>query len=160
MGVFRVPEYWLEDERRQAGFLDEYLLGDVIDDDTNLVPTFAAALEVARLIPLDLRSDFEIIYVNCVDDEPPTDAGTDEPELLGFDVACVTGDRWTIVGDFATGEWAEAFRRKLNAYGLFRQRTTASAYLAQYRAHGEWGGDAQLQIAAVFRFPAGWEWWS
>ncbi len=150
MGVFRVPDYWLNDERPQAEFLDEYLLGDVIDDETNLIPTLRAAMKVAGLLPSSLRSDFEIIYVNCLSDEPPTDI-TDELKLLGVDVACVTGDRWTIVGDLAIGKWAEPFRRKLNANGLFRDRQTASEYLDEYSARRGTGSGPQFQVAAVFR---------
>lgn len=96
-GVGRLPAQ-PSDFEEESEALEEYVFGDYVDDDATVIPTLQKARELLFLFANSPR-DFEILY--CEADVFADDL-EDEAEyrLLGFDVAGITGDCWSIVDDF------------------------------------------------------------
>lgn len=149
-GVDRVPPYPSDDEGEQDA-LDQYVFGNYKDGATNLIPSYAAALRLQRLF-LSSKHRYEILFC-CKGPEAVKnlEQGNVDIEHLGYDVAAVRGDYWSIVDDFSRNEWASEFRRKLNPFGLFPQRTDAEEYLREYRDRREPDSDSPFDVLYVVR---------
>ncbi len=70
---------------------------------------------------------------------------------LGFDVAVLQGDYWSIVGDFSRSAWARRFRERLNPYGLFANANDAGRYLYEYKHRNEPDSDMALEVVYLAR---------
>lgn len=163
LGVDRIPTYpspgYPFDYPEEADALDEYVFGDVKSEETNLIPDLATALKLLTKFSSSPR-DFDVILCST----GPNDVifktlmsdkfvvlGYDVLGVtpLGYDVAAVKGDSWSIVYDFAAGDWAKPFLTCLNQYGLFRERSDAEEYYRGYREHNEPGADCPFDIVYV-----------
>ena len=152
-GVNRVPLY-PPPNAEEASALDEYVFGDIKSNETNLIPYFGTALTLLKKLSSSPRA-FEVIYCGTGPEDPILDElAVEKVVALGYDVAGVTGDGWSIVGDFASGEWAVAFANRLNSYGLFRDRADAQAYLKGYEDHNEPDSDIPFDVVYVARMIA------
>lgn len=144
-GIDRVPPYPSDDETERAA-VEQYVFGEYKDDDTNLIPTLDSALLLYSLLQPS-RYRYEILL--CGSDSHVVH-GIDleglDVEHLGYDVAVVRGDYWSIVGDFSQSDWARPFRNQLNNYGLFSQKEDAVEYLREYQRHGEVDADMLLEV--------------
>ena len=152
-GIDRVPPYYL-DRSQNAAAMDFYVLGDCKDRETNLIPSFDAARKLAtRLSQGGAR--YEVICC-CEGPKSPALAAVPEDtvEHLGYDVAGVRGDYWSIVGDFPSSPWADGFRSRLNEHGLFSLRADADEYLRQYTERREPDSNAAFDVVYVARVTA------
>jgi hypothetical protein len=152
-GVDRVPAY-PSDFPEEAAALDDYVFGHLKSEDTNLIPDLASATDLLNRFSSSPR-EFEIILCCPGPDSPEyqalLQAGRAVP--LGYDVASF-GDYWSIVDDFASGQWATQFLTRLNEHGLFREQRDAEDYLRAYRQHQEPDADASFEVVFVARvFP-------
>lgn len=135
----------------EAEALDAYVFGDFKDFDTNLIPTYQKAVELLQMFERSPRQ-YEIIY--CCGDEKDLEELSQQEfriEALGYDVASVTGDCWSIVDDMPDSPWAEPFRTRLNAHGLFPNKEDAEQYLQEYQDRREPDWDAELRVVFVAR---------
>ena len=149
-GVCRVP-YYPPDDVREERAMDEYVFGDFKDDDTNLIPSLEAAVKLCGMLRSGGRQ-FEIIY--CRDAEQPvplSQMGIGSVQSLGYDVAGIRWNYWSIVEDFSIGDWAIPYHKRLNPNGLFGEKSDAEAYLRDYRAHRDHDWDSGFNIVEVLR---------
>ncbi len=148
-GVDRVPTYPSEIPGEERA-MDAYLFGGLKDDSTNLIPSLRKAVRLCKMLRRGGRR-FEIIHVqsaiHSVAGCPPEIEG----EHLGYDVAGVSGDCWSIVLDFPVSDWALPYRERLNQYGLFVEGADARSYLEDYRAHNEPDADSPFDVVEVMR---------
>ena len=140
---------WLSEYPEETAALDRYVFGDLKSRETNLIPDLATALKLLNDFSSSPR-EFEIILC-CAG---PSDGAlaalkSEETAALGYDVAVAKGDGWSIVGDFASGEWANVFLKGLNEFGLFRERPNAEDYLRGYRGHNEPDADMPFEVVYV-----------
>ena len=91
----------------------------------------------------------------CSTGESLDASGTASLITYGYDVAAVTADYWSIVGDFPKADWAYAFRQHLNPNGLFDSARMALRFLEQYRANREPDADAPFEIVLVRKVQLG-----
>lgn len=129
------------------------MFGDYKNEATNLIPSFDSALRLHYALSSG-RHNYEIIF--CCEDSDSDAVQRIERnglkiEHLGYDVASLRGDYWSIVGDFARSAWASRFRQSLNEFGLFRRRVDAEAYLKEYREQGEPDSDSPFDVVYVVR---------
>jgi hypothetical protein len=149
-GVARVPTYPTEVPGEESA-MDEYVFGGLKDPDTNVISSLNAAVRLCKVLGRAGRR-YEIIY--CRDaDQPIAGFGEeiDSAEHLGYDVATVRTECWSIVEDFAHSDWAKPYRRRLNRNGLFAERADAEAYLREYRAHSEPDADFPFDVVEVIK---------
>jgi hypothetical protein len=152
-GVWRLPSWPLSQPREKDPLLWDYLLGpDVIDDETNLIPSLDKALDACCRLSQGGRA-FEVIFCCAGPNSKDMDRlRGGKLEHLGYDIALIAhGDFWSIVADFCTHDWAVPFKSKLNEHGLFDTRLWAQAYLKQYALHGEAHSDIEWDIVYVVR---------
>lgn len=151
-GVDRVPSYHLpehpSDYPEESIALNADLFGDFRDFDSNLIPTLNLAQSLLTLFSMSPRQ-YEIVF--CSDDWPVDPPASVQLLPLGFDVAGITGDCWSIVDDFPASPWANRFRAALNEFGLFPRRQNAVDYLAAYREHNEADSDYDFDVVHVAR---------
>lgn len=149
-GVDRVPALPADDKCEQEA-LDQYVFGGFKEEEGNLIACFEDALRLHALFSAG-KHRYEILYccegLNAI--QGIAGGGVDI-ECLGYDVAAISGDYWSIVGDMADGAWAEVYRRVLNEYGLFACRNEAEAYLWEYRRRQEADHDVALDVVYVAR---------
>jgi hypothetical protein len=149
-GVDRVPPYPSDDEDEQEA-VEQYVFGNYKDDATNLIPSFDAAVRLQRSLSSS-KHRYEILF--CCED-PKAVQGIEERgvhvEHLGYDVAAIRGDYWSIVADFSANDWAARFRSCLNALGLFTRKEDAEAYLREYRDKGEPDSESPFDVVYVTR---------
>jgi hypothetical protein len=149
-GVNRVPPYPAASDT-EAEAMEEYVLGDVKDVNTNLIPSLQEAVRLCHRLSRGGRR-FEIIYCGYVGSEsPPADLRMRSAHHLGYDVAVVQGDYWSIVRDLPPTAWVQEFRLRLNENGLFGIRNDAETYLREYRAHREADHEMPLDVVSVSR---------
>lgn len=151
-GVDRVPPYPADDENEQHS-VEDYVFGDYKDEATNLIPSFDSALRLHCALSSGGHK-YEIVF--CCEDSDSDAVHRIERnglkiEHLGYDVANLRGDYWSIVGDFSRSAWASHFRGGINEFGLFRRRADAEAYLKEYRDRGEPDSDSSFDVVYVVR---------
>jgi hypothetical protein len=149
-GVGRVPPY-PSGNPAEARAMDEYVFGGVKNPDTNVIPSLEAAVRLCQMLNLGGRR-FEIIY--CRDGEqriPDPELEIESTETLGYDVATVRTEHWSIVDDISLNDWAAPYRRRLNPNGLLPERADAEGYLHDYRAHKEWDADFPFDVVEVIK---------
>jgi hypothetical protein len=154
-GVARVPYYHPSGDVRvgyaEKPAINEYVFGDVRDEDTNLIPSLEGAVKLSGMLRSGGRQ-FEIIY--CRDVERPflvSLVGIASIECLGYDVADTGGTYYSIVEVFSIGAWATPHAQRLNANGLFGEQSDAEAYLRDYRARKENKWHAPFDVVEVMR---------
>ena len=152
-GVGRIPPYPSQHDGEESA-MDEYVFGDVKDPDTNVIPSLEAAILLCGKLSSSGRR-FEILY--CRDAQQPISiSGSEMPRIehLGYDVATVRSEGWSIVDDISVRDWAAVFRQALNANGLLPTKADADAYLRAYRLNGDHDADFQFDIVEVMRVEA------
>jgi hypothetical protein len=132
-GVGRMPSYPSDNPLEELG-MDEYVFGGLKDPDTNVIPTPEVAARLCEMLSSGGRR-FEMIYCRDSDQAIPS-SGLAGMERLGYDIATVRTECWSLAEDFSQSDWATSYRHRLNANGLFDERSDAQAYLRDYRAHG------------------------
>ncbi len=149
-GVDRVPPNSSAIPQEQSA-IDDYVFGDYKDIDSNLIPEFAKAYELWQRFG-DSPREFEIVAC-CRDPDDPLlttiPSGTSRTLSLGYDVAGLNGDCWSIVEDFARSEWARHYHLLLNDNGLFDVKTDAENYLEEYKRNCETYHDAGFVVVFV-----------
>ncbi len=147
-GVNREPSYPSEYEEENDA-LDEYVFGEYKDLETDLIPSIELAREVLESLS-GLRRSFELLFCcHGPDDEAIQEVEGNRLVPLGYDVAFVTGDGWSIVSDFSDGDWARPFCSRLNENGLFNTRIDAESYLALYVEHKDIDYDGPFDVAYI-----------
>lgn len=149
-GINRVPPYRIGDGGKVAPAMDFYVFGDC-KDESNLIPSF----EVADGLSHSLSASGQPHEVLVCGDSPSAHIFLEVvgPPIqhLGYDVAGIDGDYWSIVSDFPSAPWAEAFRDKLNENGLFDSAADAGRYLNEYRERGEPDATNTLEVIYLGR---------
>jgi hypothetical protein len=145
-GVDRVPPYPAEFPE-EADAAEVYALGSFKDQATNLIETHERATALLQLFARSVRS-FEIILCHT-EDLIPNGPLVGTGRCYGYDVAAVPADYWSIVRDMSRSSWATAYRLMLNEFGLFGDRSTAEAYLRDYRANKEPDADSPLLVVRI-----------
>ena len=152
-GVDRVPTYPSK-YREESTAIDEYVFGDFKDMESNVIPSLPKALDLLKMFSASPRT-FEVIFCcDGPDAESLQRLNKDKIVHLGYDVAVVTGDGWSIVDDFSGSEWAAHFAERLNQNGLFAARSDAESYLREYRRHSEPDHDMDFDVVYVVRYLA------
>ena len=149
-GVMRIPPLSNPLES-MSDTMWEYLLGETIKEETGLIEDMEKAKEIFSGLKRE-GEDVEIVYVT----ENPEEGGycrlaEEKREGLGWDVAGVRGDYWSIVADMSDREWAKRFRSLLNRHGLFQEKKVALEYLDQYRKNRDPDWDSPFDVVFVAR---------
>ncbi len=149
MGVMRIPPMSNPLES-MSDTMWKYVFEGVKNEETNLIDDMGRAREI--LVGLEKEGeDVEIIYVT----EKPEKGGycrlKEGMEGLGWDVAGVGGDYWSIVADMSDRPWAKPFWSLLNRNGLFPERRVALEYLEQYRKNRDPDWDSLFDVVFVGR---------
>jgi hypothetical protein len=153
-GVYRMPSYKLKNQHpidSEIEAMDHYIFGDVRDEDSGLIPSFEAALELLFKFKNSPR-EFEIIWCRIIDEELNTSHKASfgqSKKVLGFDVASRGGDFWSIVGDFPSDNRIVSYFAKLNGQGLFDSSADAREYLSKYQSLMLPDYDSPFQVIEV-----------
>jgi hypothetical protein len=135
----------------EAQALNDYVFGNFKDFETNLILTYSKAHELWMAFSKSSR-EFEIIFCCAGPDDVAMNSLTSvEWQALGYDVAGICGDYWSIVDDIPASDWAKPYVAALNESGLFRTRNEAAQYLREYRDHREADYDSQFDVVYVVR---------
>ena len=137
-GVNRIPCYRLANQdpiNEEIEGMERYVFGGVRDEGSGLIPSQVVALHLLAQLQNSPRK-FELLWCRVV--PVAQDAQTTAPDLLGqrlgFDLAGLGGDFWSIVADFPfTDNRFASFAGKLNENGLFDAAADARAYLNEYQ---------------------------
>jgi hypothetical protein len=150
LGVSRIPAYPSEYKEEECP-LDDYVFGAVKSRETNLIPDYDGARRLLHRFAVSPRA-FEIIFC-CSDpeDAPLKGLGPDSVVALGYDVATIRADYWSIVEDLVFSPWAQPFQQRLNEYGLLPNKADAARFLQEYRNHQEADCEAPFEIICVMR---------
>lgn len=149
-GVARVPPYPSKIPGEERA-MDDYVFGGLKDLDTNVIPSLNAAVPLCKMLSSGGRR-FEIIYCRDADQSIASSGPEIESaEHLGYDIATVRTEYWSIVEDFSPSAWAVPYRQRLNSNGLFVSKADADSYLRDYRAHGEPDADFPFDVVEVIR---------
>lgn len=149
-GVDRVPAY-PSNNAEETKALDFYVFGDCKDPRTNLIPSLDKATDLLGRLS---RSDRKYEVVVCCEGPNSEALITIRPdcvEHLGYDVAAIQSDYWSIVDDFSKRSWAERFRVDLNEHSLFREERLAEQYLREYKHRNEPDSDSPLEVIYMAR---------
>lgn len=149
-GVDRVPPYPSDDDCEKDA-IEDYVFGDYKNQTTNLISSLDRALQLYRSLS-GSKYKYEILF--CSEGPDAVNRMEEEHlkiEHLGFDVASLRTDYWSIVADFSRNEWALHFLNALNEFGLFRGRSDAEAYLREYRKHDEPDSNSLFIVVYVCR---------
>lgn len=149
-GVNRIPMYPSK-YAEEATALDDYVFGNMKSASTNLIPDLTTAADLLERLSPSPRKYEILLCCPGPDEKACQTLKPDEVVPLGYDVALVKGDGWSIVADFAFGEWAKAFLTRLNEHGLFRNRSDAEDYLRAYRDQQEPDADMPFEVVFVAR---------
>ncbi len=157
VGVDRLPPYspmpygtHLPEETEP---LEAYVFGDYKSPDSSLITDYLKALELWGQFAVSRRR-FEILFCGVGPDDPKlckTQSLTKAIDALGYDVAGMRGDCWSIVEDIPASEWAAPFAQALNENGLLSLRVEAQRYLDGYREHKEPDCDIPFDVVFVAR---------
>lgn len=135
----------------EAEALDRYVFGHYKDPETNVIPTYEKARELLDALSSSPRR-FEIIFCGTGPDDPALHALTTLiRQDLGYDVAGISGDCWSIVDDIPESDWAKPYIAILNESGLFPTRSNAERYLGEYRENQETDFDSNFNVVFVAR---------
>ena len=135
----------------EAEELDQYVFGRFKEPVTNLIPTYERARQLLDAFSKSPRK-FEIIFCGYGLDDLNLEAFAPlKMQGLGYDVAGVSGDGWSIVCDMPESDWARPFIASLNEFGLFQTRLDAENYLREYRAHQEADFDSPFDVVFIAR---------
>ena len=149
MGVMRIPPMSYPPES-MSDTMWKYVFEGVTKEETNLIDDIGKAREILEGLEKE-GEEVEVIYVT----ENPEVGGycrlKEGKEGLGWDVAGVMGDYWSIVSDISDQEWARRFRSLLNRHGLFQEKKIAIEYLDQYRKNREADWDSPFDVVFVAR---------
>jgi len=150
-GIDRLPEYPSRVEQESQA-LDQYVFGDYKDLNSNLIPTFVKALKLWTDFSVSTR-DFEILLCStgAIESEISGISQHAKLEPMGFDIAGVTGDYWSIVNDIPGCEWSRKYAKEINEFGLFNTYDIANSFLGDYIRHGEPDNDSDFSIVFVSR---------
>ncbi|MCC7083840.1 MAG: hypothetical protein IT427_02405 [Pirellulales bacterium] len=157
MGVDRVPPYYTAGQANpypeETAVLDDYVFGDYKDEKSNLIIDYSKALELWQRFKIS-RRPYEILLC-CFGLDDATLANVEASNAtivsLGYDVAGISGDGWSIVEDIPSGEWAKVYSQALNENGLFKTRMEAERYHKEYRDHQEADWDCPFEVVFVVR---------
>jgi hypothetical protein len=156
-GVDRLPPYNVQPYSthfpEETEPLEDYVFGDYKHPESSLIPDYSKAVELWQRFRVSRRA-YEILLCCSGPDDPllaTTKTNSASLDPLGFDVAGVYGDCYSIVGDFTNREWAKPYSNGLNENGLFRARDEAERYLKEYRDHREGDWDAPFEVIFVLR---------
>jgi hypothetical protein len=152
-GVDRVPGY-PGDTDEETIALDFYVFGDCKDPRTNLIPSVDTAKDLSARLSVTGRKYEVILCCEGPDSESLLALPRTCVEHLGFDVAAIQADYWSIVDDFSKSPWAERFRACLNEHGLLGSERDAAQYLREYKHRNEPDSDSPLEVVYVARIRA------
>jgi hypothetical protein len=131
--------------------LEQYDYGKFKDPVSNLVPTYEKAQQLLDAFSRSPRK-FEIIFCGHGPDDLKLNAFASlKMQGLGYDIAGISGDGWSIVSDMTASDWARPFVASLNESGLFPNRVQAEEFLRQYCAHKEADYDCPFDVVFVAR---------
>ena len=158
-GVNRMPCYRLANQdpiEAEVAAMEYYIFEGVRDPKTGLI---ASREKAARLLGMFEHSPraFELIWCRHVcDNETESAGGSKDREAvgkrLGFDVAGLGGDFWSIVADLPEQGPVGRFAKRLNDCGLFGKVSDAREYLIEYqrlRLHDSDMAFAVLEVRGV-----------
>lgn len=146
-GVYRIPSCSMKPSKEKE-ILDDYLLGDVMDEETGLIIFLTKAADMLYRLNR-VKNNYELIYC-CEGPDSKRNEGC-KLEELGYDIAGLNGDCWSIVFDFCQSNWAEPYKPHLNRNGLFDSKHESCAYLMAYIDHREADYDSSFDIINVYR---------
>jgi hypothetical protein len=154
-GVDRLPSYRLahqEPIREESKAMERYVFGNVRHQETGLIPSYGAAVSLLTEFRNSPR-EFELISCRRVldlEENASQEPSASTPgKLLGFDVAGLSGDCWSIVADFPDDPRVACYLPKLNANGLFTTPLDAKAYLKDYKRLELADHDIQFEVLEV-----------
>lgn len=132
-GVALMPTYPSDDPYEQE-VLEEYVLGDFRDDDTNLIPSLEKANKLCTwLNEFSKKYLYEVLFCCDASKSYPDFALLNcTMETRGYDIATIRGDYWSIVEDMPPDDWVLKYKSVLNEKGLFSTRKEAKDYLLEY----------------------------
>ncbi len=134
--------------------LEDYVFGDhKRRDDSSLIVEYSKALELWRRFAVSRRA-YEILL--CSSGPADGEIENIDPRSatiisLGYDVAGISGDCWSIVQDLPDSQWAQPYVQRLNGHGLFTTRQDAEAYLQDYITKQEADWDLPFEIVFVMK---------
>lgn len=149
-GVDRLP-YYPPEIPGEAELIDKYVFGEIKNFDSNLIDSFERAKEL-QISLSEKGRDFEVIYCRHLNSSLPKHLLTAvTAKSLGYDVAGIKGDYWSIVNNFSSRNWAVSYKERLNTNGLFPQHSDAESYLREYQKHGDVDWNSDFDIVEVFQ---------
>jgi len=148
-GVHWLPPFSV-DEFVPGTAADDYVFGDYVDETSGLIPDFSKAYDLLKRLQRERPRPYEILYCRTGHDMGKGDLPAYPPmKFYGYDVAGITGDKWSVLYVFPSGAWAATYRTKLNDFGLFPQKKTAERFLEEYVTRGEPDPEG-LEVVEVF----------
>ncbi len=146
-GIGRMPSYPTE-YIEEAPVLDDYVFADYKSLETNLIPTYARAVELWERLRIS-RREFDLLAWCSGPNDAFLTHFSAQKRILGYEVAGISGDYWSIVDDIPSTTWTERYRQQLNSNGLFDDRSVAEAYLSDYRQRQEADWDSAFEVGLV-----------
>jgi hypothetical protein len=148
-GVDRIPAYPTKYSEEVVA-LDDYVFGGVKSDTDNVIPSFALAYSLWTKFTSSPRK-FDVIFCCGSPEHLAADICSDKLMPLGYDVATIRGDAWSIIHDCPSGDWTNSYVDRLNKFALFDNAHDAMQYLNDYKLRGEADSDMNLEAIFVFR---------
>jgi hypothetical protein len=156
LGVCRVPSYRLAGQdpiKEEMAAMDRYVFGGILDEESGLIPSYDIASDLLAQFSKSPR-EFEIIWCKTVEPEGNQHRqgvlSSGPGERLGFDVATLGGEFWSIVADFpVTDTRFQILLERLNENGLFASAGDAREYLRQYQRLQLFDYDFPFEILEV-----------
>jgi hypothetical protein len=133
-GVGRMPTYPSKIPGEESA-MDHYVFGGVKDCDSNTIPLLGAAVRLCNLLSRAGRR-FEIIFCRAAQQQIPGFEQVRGIDSLGYDVATVRTECWSIVDDICPSDWAVPYRQQLNKNGLAAVRLADVARQSFRRGSG------------------------
>jgi hypothetical protein len=145
-GANRIP-YYPASIPEEIDAMEEYVFGPYRDERLDFIPTLVRARSLLTKFENSPRR-FELIYVTTDHVKPPPDA--EKAVELGYDVATVGGEFYSIVDDFPKHTAFNAFQNRLNSSGLLGSPECAQKFLDLYRSLKLSDSDWTFKILKVF----------
>ena len=156
-GVDRLPPYapppYSTHFPEETTAIEDYVFGAYKDADPSLIIDYSKAIELWQRFKVSRRPYEILLCCSGPDDQSITEVKQRGASIapLGYDVANIRGDCWSIVGDYSVGEWAKLHVEGLNNNGLFNTRGDAEQYLKGYVDHQEADWDTPFEVVFVAR---------